>query len=134
MEKSLNVLLVDDSQSLRQELRRTFEELGHRVVGEAENGLEALDLIKELKPDLVSLDIIMPEMDGIECYRIMRSLSNPPRCLLVSALADESRVIETYEAEILGSHYVPKGSVNEVWEEKLKEVMLAPPLPLPEPS
>ncbi|SME89909.1 response regulator transcription factor [Pseudobacteriovorax antillogorgiicola] len=132
MDQALNILVVDDSQILRQDLRNRFESLGHRVVGEAENGLEALDLIKELSPDLVSLDIIMPEMDGLECYRIMRSLSYPPRCLIVSALADEPRVIETYEKEIEPNHYASKTCSLDELAEKLSHVMAMPPLPIPE--
>ena len=132
MVDSLNVLIVDDSHALRQELRVQFERLGHRVVGEATNGIEALEQISELKPDLVSLDIIMPEMDGIECYRMMRHLESPPRCLLVSALADEDRVVETYGNEISPQHYVSKGCSDQYLTEKVEEVLALPPLPIPE--
>lgn len=132
MGEDIRVLIVDDSQSMRMELREKYQSFGYDVVGEAENGLVALDLIKELSPDLVSLDIIMPEMDGIECYRLMRSMESPPRCLFVSALANEPRVIEAYRNEISVTHYVSKNISNEDLKNKISEVMNAPALPEPE--
>ena len=131
MEKDTTVLIVDDSAHMRADLRSRFEGFGYQVIGEAENGIEALDCIKELQPDLVSLDIIMPDMDGIECYRLMRSLEDPPKCLIISALANEPRVIEAYSNEISAAHYITKTASNEELSMKLEEVLNAPALPEP---
>jgi two-component system chemotaxis response regulator CheY len=94
----MRALIVDDSPRVRSELRQLLGRLGWNIVGEAVNGVEALEMAEELKPDLVTLDIIMPEMDGIECYRELRKLSQPPRCLLISVLAAESRVVAALPA------------------------------------
>ena len=70
-----SVLIVDDSDRIREELRSEYSEQGFKVVGECENGLQAIEFLEEHPNiDLVSLDIIMPEMDGIECYRAIRAL------------------------------------------------------------
>src|SRR6478752_9429720 len=98
----MRALIVDDSPKVRSELRLLLSRMGWNIVGEAENGIEALELTEELKPDLVTLDIIMPEMDGIECYRELRRLSHSPRCLLISVLAAEPRVVAAYGHEIVG--------------------------------
>ncbi|MFW7378175.1 MAG: response regulator [Oligoflexus sp.] len=131
MTDELRVLIVDDSQGVREQLRTLYRELGHRVVGECGNGLKAIELVRELSPDLVSLDIIMPEMDGIEAYRILRHLENPPRCLIVSALGSEPRVLAAYEREILPTHYCAKPVTRELLSEKIAAVMADTPMPLP---
>ena len=129
MDQSYKVIIVDDSVSVREELRDLFEGLGHEIVGECENGMEAIELVRQLKPDLVSLDIIMPEMDGIECYRTLQLLSSPPRCLIISALASEPRVIAAYEGDIDPRIYLPKPVHSEELANKIHEIMRAPRLP-----
>lgn len=131
MASELRVLIVDDSLRVREHLRKLYQELGHKVVGECSNGLEAIELVRELSPDLVSLDIIMPEMDGIELYRILRHIENPPHCLIVSALGSEGRLIAAYEREILNTHYCPKPVTAELLAAKIEVVMADPPMPLP---
>lgn len=130
----LKVLIVDDSLTIRQELRRKMLNLGHEVVGEAVNGLEALDMVQRLQPDLILLDIIMPEMDGIECYRLLRNLSYPPRCIIISALAQEPRVIAAYRDEIAADHFLDKFCLEEDIDQRIQMVLDQPPLPIPLPE
>ncbi len=130
----MRALIVDDSPKVRSELRQLLGRMGWNIVGEAVNGAEALEMAEEFKPDLVTLDIIMPEMDGIECYRELRKLSQPPRCLLISVLAAEPRVIAAYANEILASHFLKKPVQEKDLRERLDEVMSMPPLPYPAPS
>lgn len=127
----LSVLIVDDSADIRFELREKFESIGQNVIGECSNGLEAIELVKQLQPDLVSLDIIMPVMDGIECYRILRSLPNPPRVILISALASEPKVLKAYEAEIYTDHFLAKPVELELLVSTIEGVFALPALPLP---
>ena len=129
----MRALIVDDSPKVRADLRQMMVRLGWTVVGEAGSGVEALQLVKELSPDLVTLDIIMPEMDGIECYRAMRKLESPPRCLLISVLASEARVVAAYAQEILTGHFLSKPVEEKNLREHLEMVMAMPPLPLPPP-
>lgn len=131
MVDGLNVLIVDDSADIRFELRDKFEAIGQNVIGECSNGLEAIELVKQLQPDLVSLDIIMPVMDGIECYRILRSLPNPPRAILISALASEPKVLKAYEAEIYTDHFLSKPVELEDLMSTIEGIFSLPALPLP---
>ncbi len=82
----------------------------------------------------MTLDIIMPEMDGIECYRHVRQMEDPPRCLLISVLAAESRIIAAYENEILPSHFLKKPFTEKELKEKIDHVMADVPLPIPIPK
>ncbi len=130
----LKILIVDDSPTVRHELRLKLQNLGHEIIGEAVNGLEALEMVQQYQPDLVMLDIIMPEMDGIECYRLLRNLSYPPRCIIVSALAQEPRVLAAYREEIDVSHFLDKYCLEDDIDQKIQLVLSQPPLPLPLPE
>jgi YesN/AraC family two-component response regulator len=66
---TIRLLLADDHRMLREGLRRSMVDEGFDVVGEAENGEEAVDLVAELRPDVVLMDVTMPEMDGVEATR-----------------------------------------------------------------
>ncbi|WP_379135303.1 response regulator [Paenibacillus sp. sgz500958] len=86
------VLIVDDASFIRSQLKQMLVQHDFDVVGEAENGLVALEKIKELKPDLVTLDITMPEMDGLECITEIMKMSQKPIVIMVSAMGQESVV------------------------------------------
>lgn len=83
------VLIVDDAAFIRSQLKQLLTQNDFEVVGEAENGLVALEKIKELKPDIVTLDITMPEMGGIECIIEIMKLSYKPIVIMVSAMGQE---------------------------------------------
>ncbi|MBM3546984.1 MAG: chemotaxis-specific protein-glutamate methyltransferase CheB [Alphaproteobacteria bacterium] len=87
----IRALVVDDSGFMRIALRKIIEADGDiRVVGEARNGREAIRLAQELKPDVVTMDIVMPEMDGIEATRrIVKEVAPAPRVVMVSASTQE---------------------------------------------
>jgi|GEM_PF-984647 len=95
-----NVLIVDDLATVRDMLQRIYEAIGMHVVGTAANGVEALAFLESNSVDLVSLDIIMPEMDGIECYRKIRARGLPCRSVFISWLAADPRVPERLKEEI----------------------------------
>lgn len=83
------VLIVDDAAFIRVQLKQLLEKNGFEVVGEAENGKAALTKIQELKPDIVTLDITMPEMDGIECMAEISKMEYKPTVIMVSAMGQE---------------------------------------------
>jgi two-component system, chemotaxis family, chemotaxis protein CheY len=86
------VLIVDDAAFIRAQLKQLLSQNDFIVVGEAENGKVALEKIQELKPDIVTLDITMPEMDGIECMVEISKMSTKPNVIMVSAMGQESYV------------------------------------------
>jgi two-component system chemotaxis response regulator CheB len=104
------VLVVDDSFMMRTIMRDIVSSDAQlEVVGEAKNGIEALDLIKKLDPDVVLLDIEMPEMDGLECFKRLRLISKA-RVIIVSSVA-QSGSPQAQEAQRLGAFaIVPKPS------------------------
>lgn len=95
--RSLKLLIVDDSNIMRRRIERSqqFEEL--EVVGTAGNGLEALELFRKTDPDMVTMDITMPQMDGIECIARLVALKPAVRILVISALADKATAVEAME-------------------------------------
>lgn len=86
------VLITDDAAFIRIQLRQMLERNGFVVVGEAENGKVALEKIRELKPDIVTLDITMPEMDGLECMKEIGKMEDKPVVVMVSAMGQEAYV------------------------------------------
>lgn len=86
------VLIVDDAAFIRMQLRQLLSNNNYDVVGEAGNGKEALEKIISLKPDIVTLDITMPEMDGIECLIEINKMEYKPFVIMVTALGQESYV------------------------------------------
>ena len=127
----MRAIVIDDSPTMRTMIKSHLSRLGWTIVGEGENGVEALELVRTLKPDFMTLDIIMPEMDGIETYRHVRQLEQPPRCLLVSVLAGEPRIISAYENEIFASHFLKKPFTEKELKEKIDVIMAKSPMPVP---
>jgi two-component system response regulator NreC len=95
----LRVLLADDHSIVRRGLRSLIEtEADIKVVAEASDGLEALKLCEELRPDAVILDVAMPKMNGIEVAGRVQKLPQAPRVLMLSMHADESYIIRALAA------------------------------------
>ena len=95
--KSYKLMIVDDSNIMRRRIERsqTFQEL--ELVGTAGNGLDALELFKRSDPDVVTMDLTMPQMDGIECISRLVSMKPAVRILVISALADKATAVEAME-------------------------------------
>ena len=92
------VLVVDDAAFMRKVLTDTLSKGGHEVVGEAANGLEAVDRFRELRPELTTLDITMPEKDGLTALREILSFDPGAKIVMCSALGQESKVLEAIRA------------------------------------
>ena len=97
-----NVLIVDDALFMRYSLRQMLENNNYNVVGEADNGMNALIKYKELEPDIVTMDITMPEIDGIEAVRLIRKVDPNARIVMISAMGQESMVRDAIVAGAQG--------------------------------
>jgi NarL family two-component system response regulator LiaR len=99
----INVLIVDDHGVVREGLRTYLELMDDiKVVGEAENGVEAVTQVRLHQPDVVLMDLVMPEMDGIEATRQVISVSPTTKVLVLSSFADDEKVIPAIKAGAAG--------------------------------
>ncbi len=95
----LRIVIADDEPIIRLDLRKTLENMGHQVVGEAGDGQKAVDLARELKPSIVILDIKMPELDGIDAAKIVSTEGIAP-VLLLTAYSQKDLVDRATEAGV----------------------------------
>jgi two-component system chemotaxis response regulator CheY len=92
------VLVVDDAAFMRKMVSDALAQGGHEVVGEAGNGAEAIERYQTLKPEVTTLDITMPEKDGLEALKEIVSLDPSARVVMCSALGQETKVLEAIKA------------------------------------
>lgn len=88
------ILIVDDAMFMRRVLRGILENNGYEVAGEASNGIEAIEKYKELKPDLVTMDITMPDMTGLEAVKAIREIDGSARVIMCSAMGQNAMMTE----------------------------------------
>lgn len=88
------VLIVDDAVFMRMKLRDLLEKNGYQILGEAQNGVEAIEKYKTNKADIVLMDIIMPEMDGIEAIKRIKKIDPKAQIIVCSAMGQQSIVME----------------------------------------
>ncbi len=96
-----NIMIVDDSKFTRKMLSDIMAEEGHEIVGEAENAEEAVELYERLKPDLVTMDIIMPEIEGTDAISALKDMvrTDPKaKVVMVSAMGQQDVVEECIQA------------------------------------
>lgn len=95
---SYKVLIVDDAHFMRTIIRDVFVSEGFDVAGEAANGEEAVRLYQELRPDLTTMDIVMPKRDGITALREILEIDPEAKVIMISALGQEPLIAEAIEA------------------------------------
>jgi two-component system, chemotaxis family, chemotaxis protein CheY len=119
--RSFKLMIVDDSNIMRRRIERSnqFEEL--QLVGTAGNGEEALELFRQTDPDVVTMDLTMPRMDGIECIGRLVELKPAIRILVISALADKATAVEAMEKGANG--FLNKPFTDRQLNEAIAELM-----------
>lgn len=109
------ILIVDDSRTSRKILRGILEGDGHTVVGEAENGKIGVEEYKATKPDIVTLDITMPEMDGIEALKAIKSVDADAKAIMVTAAGQKEKMLEAVKSgasEFITKPFEPEEILN----------------------
>ena len=93
-----NILICDDAAFMRMMIKDILTKNGYNVVGEAENGAKAVEKYAELKPDLVLMDITMPEMDGIQALKAIKGADPGATVIMCSAMGQQAMVIESIQS------------------------------------
>jgi len=96
------VLIVDDAAFMRMLVKKILTQAGHQIVGEAANGKEAVEKYQQLKPDLVTMDIVMPEMDGISAVKEIKKIDPDARIIMITAVGQEAKVMEALKSGAKG--------------------------------
>ena len=117
MSISLNILIVDDSLIMRTNIARSIESIGHKVIAQAVNGQEGIDLYETHKPDLVTMDITMPDMDGISATKKIIEKNPDAKVIMITSHGQEAMVMNALKAGAKG--YMLKPISND----KLKEAI-----------
>lgn len=120
------LLIVDDSNVIRSKIARSLSRFGIEIVGLVANGKDAITRFKVTRPDVVTMDLTMPEMDGLECIRAITAFDPKVRILVVSALADKATAIQALKEGAQGFLCKPftdeelTEAISELIEEELK--------------
>jgi two-component system chemotaxis response regulator CheY len=115
------VLVVDDSRTSRRVLKDILDKAGYEVTGEAINGKEAVELYDRLLPDVVTMDITMPEMDGIEALKQIRKAHPDAVIIMVTAAGQKEKMMEA--VKLGAAEFVAKPFVEETVLEALEHVV-----------
>jgi two-component system, chemotaxis family, chemotaxis protein CheY len=119
--RGFKMLIVDDSSIMRRRIERSQQFVEIEVVGNAANGLEAIELFGKTDPDVVTMDITMPHMNGILCIEELVRLKPTIRILVISALADKATAIEAMEKGANG--FLNKPFTDRQLNEAIDELM-----------
>lgn len=95
---AIKVLVVDDAAFMRMMIKDILSKNGFEVVGEAENGAKAVEKFQELRPDLTTMDITMPEMDGISAVKQIKKIDPNAKVIMCSAMGQQAMVIEAIQS------------------------------------
>jgi two-component system chemotaxis response regulator CheY len=110
-----SVLIVDDSRTSRRILKDILDRAGYNIVGEAINGKEAVDMYDKLRPDIVTMDITMPKLSGLECLSLIRKENPSAVVVMVTAAGQKEKMIAAIKegaAEFITKPYEEKDIIN----------------------
>lgn len=118
----IRLLIVDDSNIIRSRIERAYStDFAMEIVGKAKNGVEAVEMAKSLKPNLVTMDLTMPEMDGVSCINHMIDMDAKIKILVVSALSDVATGLEAIEKGARG--FLCKPFTDDQLQEAMQKVI-----------
>ena len=115
------ILIVDDSRTSRRMLRTILEEMGHEIVAEAVNGEDGFVKYKELNPDMVTLDITMPVLDGIQALSLIKKFDPDAKAVMITAAAQRDKMIKAVKYG--AAEFITKPYEKEVVEKIVSEIL-----------
>ena len=115
------ILVVDDAAFMRMMVRDMLKKIGHQVAGEAVDGFQAFRMYKELKPDLVTMDVTMPEMDGVEAVKEIMAFDRDAKIIMISAMGQQAIVMDCIKAG--AKDFIVKPFNIDILEEAVKKVL-----------
>ena len=118
----LKVLIVDDSLIIRKKISKILENWGHEVLADATNGQEAIESYSKYKPDLVTMDITMPDMDGITAVKEIIKVDSEAKIIIVTSHGQEDMVIKSIQSGAVG--YILKPITDEKLAQVIGEVFI----------
>lgn len=121
MEKSIRILIVDDHPLLREGLQTLLSRAGMEVVGEAANGQQAVDKARQLAPDIILMDLVMPEMDGLQASRAILQENPAARILILSSFGDDEKALPAIRSGVAG--YILKDTLPQELLEAIHNVV-----------
>lgn len=92
------ILIVDDSRTSRKILRTILENAGHEVIGEAVDGVDGVNKFRELSPEITTLDITMPNMDGLEALKEIKKVNAEAKIIMVTAAGQQNKMVEAIKS------------------------------------
>ncbi len=95
---AIRVLVVDDAAFMRMMIKDILSKNGYEIIGEAENGLKAIEKFQELRPDLTTMDITMPELDGISAVKEIKKMDPAAKVIMCSAMGQQAMVSEAIQS------------------------------------
>ncbi len=116
----IRVLVIDDEKLTRKLIMQVLKSVGFEIVGEAENGLHGIELFKLYKPDIVTLDVRMPQMDGVEALKKIREINNEAVVVMLTAENDSETVTELLKSG--AANYIVKPVKRDLILEKMRIV------------
>lgn len=115
------ILIIDDSAMSRKKLKNILEGGNYQVVGEAQDGVDGIQKFKELAPDLVTLDVTMPNMDGLQCLKEILSVDENAKVIMISALGKGDTMLEALN--LGATNYITKPFETDLVLDALAEAM-----------
>lgn len=121
----MKFMVVDDSEVIREKINNVLNAEDFEIVGSAQNGLEAVEQFKDLQPRVVTMDITMPKMDGLETIEAMMKIDDSVRILVVSALSDKATLIKAMSLGAYGFLCKPFTDIDlaEAVEELIEDIV-----------
>tara|TARA_Y100001972_G_C7664569_1_gene335688 strand:+ start:4144 stop:4524 length:381 start_codon:yes stop_codon:yes gene_type:complete len=107
---NMKLLIVDDSSVMQRTIQKNLVDYDLEIVGTASNGIQAIELVKKHMPDVITMDITMPEMDGITCLENIMAIHPDTKVMMITALSDKLTGLQALEKGARGFIYKPVNS------------------------